>query len=82
MVDCVREWLVDFNTGKTEHVSFYCWNNSIAVYGNFGIGEKFPDEKSYLAGDHSSRCWGYLSLHCRVDVLTFSQLLKLSLRKF
>ena len=68
-----RKWLVDFNAGKTELVSFGRSNYAVAI-----------DVKMvclFLRKNHFLRCWGCLSVLDWIGSLILSLLLKLSLRK-
>ena len=67
-VDWDKKWLVDFNSGKTQLVSFDRSNNSGAV----GLLWK---------KNHLLRCCDCLSLLNRTGVLKLSLLLKLPPRK-
>ena len=68
-----RKWLVDFNAGKTELVSFGRSNYAVAI-----------DVKMvclFLRKNHFLRCWGCLSVLDWIGGLILPLLLKLSLRK-
>ena len=49
-MDCGRKWLVDFNAGKTQLVSFVLSNNSGVVI--VKMDESVSEKKNLL------RCWG------------------------
>ena len=49
-LDCGKKWLVDFNAGKTQLVSFDQANN------NGSIDVKM--DGSVRLSNHLSRCWG------------------------
>ena len=53
-VDWSKKWLVDFNAGKTQLVSFDRSNN------NGSVDVKM--DGSVLEENHLLRCWGWLSL--------------------
>ena len=68
IVDWSRRWLVDFNAGKNQLVSFDQSNNTFAI-----------DVKMYrsvLRKNDLLRCWCCLSLQNWIGALTLSQLLK------
>ena len=73
-MDCGRKWLVDFNAGKTQLVSFVLSNNSGVVI--VKMDESVSEKKNLL------RCWGWISLLNRNGALKFSLLFKLPPRKF
>ena len=68
-VDWGRMWLVDFNAGEAQLVSFE-WHNTGAI-----------DVKLFLRKNHLLRCWVWLSLWNWIGALTLSPLLKLPPRK-
>ena len=72
-VDWGRKWLVDFNAGKTQLVSFDQSKNTGAI--DVKMDGSILEEKTSL------RCWGCLSLLNWIGVLTLSLLLKLPPRK-
>ena len=49
-IDWVRKWLVDFNAGKTQVVSFDMSNNKGSIDGKIN--------GSVLGENHLLRCWG------------------------
>ena len=49
-MDCGRQWLVDFNVGKTQLVLFVLSNNSVIVI--VKMGESVPEKNNLL------RCQG------------------------
>ena len=51
MVDWGKKWLVDFNAGKTQLVSFYWSNNNGSIDVKMGRG-------LFLRKNHLLRCWG------------------------
>ena len=71
-VDWCRKWLVDFNAGKTQLVSFDWSNNTGAI--DVKMDGFVLEEKSPL------RYWGWLSFLNWIGALALSQLLKLPLR--
>ena len=68
-----RKWLVEFNAGKTQLVSFDRSNNTGAI-------DKKMDG-SVLGENHFLRCWGCLPLLNWIRALTLSLLLELPPRK-
>ena len=45
-MDCGRQWLVDFNVGKTQLVLFVLSNNSVIVI--VKMGESVPEKNNLL----------------------------------
>ena len=45
-MDCGRQWLVDFNAGKTQLVLFVLSNNSVIVI--VKMGESVPEKNNLL----------------------------------
>ena len=72
-MDWGRKWLVDFNAGKIQVVSFDWSNNTDAI--DVKMDGSVLEKKSIL------RCWGCLSLLNWVEALTLSLLLKLPPKK-
>ena len=72
-VDWGRKWLVGFNAGKTELVSFDWSNNTGAIDVKMNIS--VLEENQFLS------CWDFLSLLNWIGALTLSLLVKLLLRK-
>ena len=71
--DLGRKWLVDFNAGKNQLVSFDRSNNTGAIYvKRMGL---------FLRQNHLLRCCSCLSLLNWIEALTLSLLLKLPLGK-
>ena len=72
-MDWCKKWLVDFNFGKTQLVSFDWSKNNGSI--DMKMDGSVFEEKSFL------RCWGWPSLLNWVGVLVLSLLLKLPPRK-
>ena len=64
-----RKWLVDFNAGKTQLVSFDWSNNTGAI--------DVKMDRSVLEKNHLLRCWGWLSLQNWTGAVTLPLLLKM-----
>ena len=62
---CGRKWLVGFNAGKTQLVSFDQSINFGAIY--VEMDGSVPEREDYL-----SRCWGLFSLLNWIGALTLS----------
>ena len=72
-VDWGKNWLVDFNAGKTQLILFD-WSNN-----NGFIDVKM--DGSVLRKNHLLRCWGWPSLLNWIEIPALSLLLKLPPRK-
>ena len=73
-VDWGRKWLVGFNTGKTQLVSFNRSDNTGAI--------DMKVDGSVLEENHLLRCWRSLSLLNWIAAFTFSLLPKLPSSQF
>ena len=72
-LDWGKKWLVDFNAGKTQLVSFDWSRNTGAV--DVKVVGSVLEKKSSL------RYWGWVSILNWIGALTLSRLLKLPPRK-
>ena len=72
-MELVRKWLVDFNTGKTQVVSFVQPKNSCVI--DMKMDGSVPEEKSFF------KMLGLTFLSILIVALTLSLLLKVPPRK-